>query len=125
MRFYTIFGGVSVYTVRIINLATMFPGPQKHNLWVVLQIRVPFWYPLNIRCRNITYNQKGSIVLRTTLVIVVGIQLLAEEVEGKNAATKSLGPSKPKRHFEYIINYDIHIHFRRTPPPCNSGTVGI
>ena len=29
-------------------------------IWVVPKIKVPFGYPLNIRCRYIAYNQKGS-----------------------------------------------------------------
>ena len=33
--------------------------------WVVVKIMVPFWVPLNIRCRIIIGTQKGTIILTT------------------------------------------------------------
>ena len=39
----------------------------KIGIWVVVNIRVPFW-ALNIRCRNILRTQKGTIILTTTHV---------------------------------------------------------
>ena len=37
-------------------------------MWVVVKIMVPFWVPLNIRCRIIIGTQKGTIILTTTHV---------------------------------------------------------
>ena len=35
---------------------------------VVPQIRVPFSYPQNVRCRNVIYNPKGPIILGITQI---------------------------------------------------------
>ena len=37
-------------------------GHRANNRWVVPKIRIPFW------CRNIIFNQKGPIILRTTQI---------------------------------------------------------
>ena len=40
------------------------------TIWVVPKIRGPIFVALNIRCCNITYNQKVPIILRTTHIVV-------------------------------------------------------
>ena len=40
---------------------------------VVPKIKLAILVPLNIRCRNTVYNQKGPLILRTTHVLFVQI----------------------------------------------------
>ena len=63
-----IWSGCSALETKSVNpLATVPHCFQSLNpIRVVVKIRVPFWVPLNIRCRTILGTQKGTIILTTT-----------------------------------------------------------
>ena len=71
---------------------------QMHVLiWMVVKIMVPFWDPLNSRCRSILRTQKGTIILQPTrcgharVCISAQVQGFAEVQSPPNASLLAKG----------------------------------
>ena len=79
-----------------------------HLRWVVVKIMVPFWVPLNIRCRIIIGIQKRAIILTTTQILYLGVAGVATAMFNVQSRFSSQESKDPYDELRTEIRNKVH-----------------